>query len=78
MAIIKLTKVNAFWNNKTEKWQDAENSTIVFNTEMLIKAEENNKGGTRVQYREAMTNAFDCEETLEEFFNLCKETNFNK
>ena len=39
---------------------------------MLITAEENKEGGTRVKYREAMTNAFDCEETLEEFFNLCK------
>jgi hypothetical protein len=72
MPIIKLTKLNSIWNSKTEKWESAENSTIVFNTEMLIKAEENKRGGTHVQYREAMTNAFDCQETLEEFFNLCK------
>lgn len=72
MPIIKLTKLNNVWNSKISKWESAENSIILFNTEMLITAEENKTGGTHVKYKEAMVNGFDCKETLQEFFNLCK------
>lgn len=71
MAIIKLTKINKVWNSTSAKWERAENSIIVFNTEQLITSETDKEGFTHIKYREAMVNGFHCIETLEEFYNLC-------
>lgn len=73
MAIIKLTKINNVWNSTSAKWERAENSTIVFNTEQLITAQTTKEGLTHIKYKEAMVNGFDCIETLEEFYNLCNK-----
>jgi hypothetical protein len=43
---------------------------ILFNTNEIIYAEEDGKGGTLITYKEAMVDSFSCKETLEEIYKL--------
>lgn len=76
MAIIKLTKQKYKTINPTKTGADnlklIEEKIILFNTNEMIIAESNDLGGTQITYKRAMTDAFNCKETLEEIYNLIK------
>jgi hypothetical protein len=46
---------------------------ILFNTNEIIYAEEDEKGGTLITYKEAMVDSFSCKETLEEIYKLIND-----
>lgn len=72
MSIIKLNKVvYSKDTNKQGYFYPTGTEEILFNTDMIIKVSVG-ESYTRVQYKEALTNAFECIESLDDILNLIK------
>jgi hypothetical protein len=82
MAIIKLTQQKHKVIDPTKTGADnlklISETIILFNTNEMIIAEPNYIGGTTITYKKALTDAFNCKETLEEIQKLIKQTKENR
>lgn len=74
MKIIKITKQEWKTINPTKTGIDNQRLDreypILFNTNEMITAKENEYGGTYITYKKAMVDGMNCKETLEELTNL--------
>jgi maltodextrin utilization protein YvdJ len=74
MKIIKITKQE--WKSISPYKTGVDNQRldkeyqILFNTNEMITAKENEYGGTYITYKKAMVDGMNCKETFEEFTNL--------
>jgi hypothetical protein len=77
MKIIKITKQEWKTINPTswgiENQRLEKEYPILFNTNEMITAKENEFGGTHITYKKAMVDGMNCKETLEELTNLINQ-----